>query len=399
MPYFWWEGITMTGIPLSGYSFAPTDSHLEKQLFKQHIALTRTKNFSFLMYFYTINLIDKVDFYDQLATLLDNGIQLAPAFILIAQQIANPTIQEILFSCGMQIEAGININDILIKHSRFFDILACQTIAIGLETGTLVIVCKMLSSYYKRQAIFKNKIRTVLLAPKLTALAIIVVGLLLFIFFIPKLSNLFATLNVPRSSSTNTLIAMSNFIQSTQFLYIIAIMIAIISLFIIIKNKSSYIQNNITSFYYRIPFIRFIMIAYAQVTFFSFLDILLNSGIKLPQALTIIVNALPKGNLRNTAQALHEQVHAGQTIAIAMTNNSFFFNPYQIAIISIAQETAHLPQAIHSIAQKSLDKIDKLTKRIILWIGPLLLLFLGLAVAMLMVAMYSPLIQLSAGLR
>ncbi|RTL06827.1 type II secretion system F family protein [Candidatus Dependentiae bacterium] len=398
MPYFWWEGITITGNLISGYSFAPTDNYLANQLFKQQIALTKTKDYSFLTSFYTINLMEQVDFYEQLATLLHNGIQLAPAFILLAQQNTNPIIQEILFYCGAEIEAGVNIKDILIKHERFFDTLARQTISIGLETGNLVAICTILSSHYKDKAFFKNKMRTVLLTPKITAVAILIVGLLLFIFFIPKLNSLFVTLNVPLSRSTQILMNISTFVRSTPFLYITGTLFFLISMITILKNKSCYLQNSLASCYYRIPFVRSIMTAWDQTTFFSFLTILLKSNITLPEALTIIEESLPKGKLQTTVKNLHEQVQAGQTLATAMTSHSLFFDTYQIAIIGIAQETASLPTAIQNIAQKTAAKIDTMIGRIMFWIGPILLLLLGFSIAILMLTIFSPLMELSAGL-
>lgn len=398
MPYFWWEGITMTGTLLSGYSFAPTDSHLAKQLFKQQIALTKTKDYSFFMYFYSINLMDKADFYDQLATLLKNGIQLAPALTLIAQQHTNPIIQKILFSCGTAIEGGVNIKDVLIKHKRFFDILARQTVAIGLETGNLVVICHLLSNYYKSQASFKQKMRTVLLTPIITAIAIVLVGLLLFIFFIPKLTTLFSTLNVPLTGSTRLLINISSFVRSTQFLCTSLAFIFLISTIVILKNRSSYIQNCLLLCYYRIPFVRSMMIKWDQETFFSFLAILLNSSITLPEALTIIAQSLPNGALQTIVKSLHEQVEAGQTLSTAMTNHPLFFDSYQVAIIGIAQETASVVPAIQNIAEKTSANIDYMIGRIIFWIGPILLLCLGFSIAMLMITMFSPLMEISAGL-
>lgn len=398
MPYFWWQGTTITGELFSGYVFSPSTQYLEKQLFKQHIALIKTKDYSFLMHRYTITIIDKAELYEQLATLLENGVQLASAFTLIAQQLSNPKVQKILFTCAQEIETGNNINHVLLKHQPIFDNLACQTIAVGLETGTLTAVCKLLSNYYHTQALYKNKMRSILLTPAITAVCVMLVGLLLFIFFIPKLTSLFGTLHVEVPSSTRLLISISNFTRSINMLYIGMIGIFLSIVWFFIKKRSQRIQKAIAAMYYHIPFIRLLVIAHAQATFFSFLSVLLNSTISLPQALSIIANVLPKGRLQNSTTHLSEQVQAGKSFACAMSTENTFFDPHHVAIIAIAQETACLPAAVENIAKKSFQKIDKIIAQIIFWTGPLLLLILGICVAGLMIAMYSPLVNLSYGL-
>lgn len=398
MPYFWWEGITLRGNIHSGYSFAPSAHYLEQQLFKQQIALTKTKDYSFLIHFYSINITDKADFYAQLASLLENGIQLAPAFTLIAQQTPNPAIQKILFSCSIEIEGGMSINNLLPKYTPLFDILACQIVAIGVETGTLTTVCTMLSHYYKQQALFNKKMKTALLTPLLTGAGVILVGLFIFIFFIPKISVLFKTLSVPLPALTKKLIGISNVIQSTHFLYITCFGVALIIMCVLIKQRSVYIQNKLSSIYYHTPFIRVIIRMHAQAHFFSFLSILLNSGITLPNALAIITQVFPRGPLRTSAVEIRKQVEAGQAMGCAMATQPLFFDAHQIAIITLAQETACLPAAIQNIAKKNTENIESLMAHIIFWTGPLLLICLGFSVALLMIAVYSPLINLSASL-
>ncbi|HTM06060.1 MAG TPA: type II secretion system F family protein [Patescibacteria group bacterium] len=399
MPYFWWQGTTITGKLFSGYVFSPSKEYLEKHLFKQHIALIKTKDYSFLMHRYTITLIDKAELYEQLRTLLENGIQLASACTLIAQQLANPKIQKILFACGQEIEAGNNINDILLKHIDIFDTVACQTIAVGVETGKLMVVCKLLSNYYETQAAFKKKMQAILLTPTLTGICVILVAVLLFIFFIPKLSALFATLHVEIPSSTQLLINISNFTRSVYMIYTTVLVIGLGVACILINKQSSCIQKIISSMCYHLPFVRLITIAHAQATFFSFLSILLNSNIPLPQALLIIANVLPSSPFKNSAIQLYEQVQAGRTLASAMSTDPVFFEPHHVAIVAIAQETACLPTAIENIAKKSFQKIDTIIAHIVFWTGPLLLLLLGMCVAGLMIAMYSPLVNLSYELR
>jgi type II secretory pathway component PulF len=239
---------------------------------------------------------------------------------------------------------------------------------------------------------------SILITQIITAVCVLLVALLLFIFFIPKLSSLFTSLNIEIPPSTQLLINISNFTRTTGMIYVIIFSIGLSIMWLLIKKRSPRMQNAVASLYYYVPFVRFIITAHAQTTFFSFLSILLNSNIALPQALSIIANVLPNSKLQKTAENLYQQVHAGKTFASAMSTESTFFDPHHIAIVAIAQETACLPAAIESISKKSFQKIDKIIAKIVFWTGPLLLLLLGMCVAGLMIAMYSPLVNLSYGL-
>jgi type II secretory pathway component PulF len=238
--------------------------------------------------------------------------------------------------------------------------------------------------------------RSALLTPFITILAVIAVVILLSIFFIPQLASMFQSLNLEIPLSTRRLLTFSEYMRSSTTFVATGICCCILYVLIKYLKKSSPIKQKMRILCFKIPFMRLITIAHAQATYFSFLSLLLQAHIQLPKALTIIAQTTTENDLlRDACTTIANTVHTGTPFHVATSMYPFLFEPHHIATIAIAQETDSLAPAMQKLSEQGYKKIDGLYSKIIFWIGPLLLLCLGLFVALLIIAIYSPLLNLS----
>lgn len=396
MPYYKWSGLTVQGKTKNGYLFAQSIQQLDEELFKLHIALLVAKDSSWLMFQWSIRSQDKADVFMLLNELLEYGLHITDACVMIGRQSENPKIQQVFLGVSQKLFDGLSVYEALRAYSFFFDSFACQAFFIGQETNNMHIVCKLLASYYQVQANFHKKIYNALMMPITTALFLLIVAFMFLFFFVPHIAHIFKSMRITLPSSTQYMIQLSAWLHDWLHLLMVLSIAVLIGILVYFVRKSKQYKVVKEFLLVRLPFLRLIKHAYDQAQFFSFLGVLLQSGIKVDQAVYMIANMVDKDTkLQVSLQKISLQLQSGRSLSFALAQHLELFTLHQIMVIRIAQETNTVGHACQKIGTSTFLYLDQLLNRIVFWIGPALLLLLGLCIALLVFGIYSPLMQLS----
>lgn len=392
MPYFAWRGINLKGNIRKGIQFARTSSELEDLLFKKEIALINVKSKK-VWWAVRVSLQTKIDYFMQIATLLKAGMLLPDALLLIAQQASNIYFASIATEIADQVHEGISFSK-SIKSKKIFEPIVMQMAAVGEECGDLTAALEVLVQYLDLREKFKKNLKAALILPLMTFIFFIVVILLMLVIVVPQFSSLFATMHHDLPKSTQRLIAISNFLQSTSFF--ILVFIAFILAFCFREYKKTLSgKSKIDFVLLKIPFFRPLIINKAMANFFQSMGMLLQGGMPIIRALEITKESVHNSYLKEQMNILEQEINAGDSFATAFARAEYINTQEVISLIKTGQESGKLSNMFCKLGALFQDRLLANLSCINTFLGPLLLIILGLLIAALILALYTPIMSLS----
>lgn len=394
MPYFKWRGINISGTDCKGELFAPSDKELDMLLFERGIALLDCKHKPLYRSWYPINRLLVAQFFEQLGLLLHAGIRLPVALTIVAQQHANPRLQEIAFDCAIAVEQGKLLHTALEKNGGVFDVITVNSIRVAQEAGQLTAACTLLQEYIYMQHHFYTQLRSALFMPAITALFLCIVTLGIFGIMIPQFSSILHTLGQEAPPLTQAMISISKMVRSRAVLFIIPLC-ALVLFFIVRIMRTPPIKKRIDPLLLRLPLVKEVVISRLLVQLCQSLSLLLQAGIPLTSALHLVSESGGNTAFAHVIQQVHEQVNAGTFLHHALREYPHIFPSQMVAMIGVAQESGSLPHMLDMVAQHSQKKVDKALQRLTVLMQPLLMVILGILVALLIIAIYTPIMQIA----
>src|SRR5579872_1850639 len=168
MPYFNWHGIALSGASKKGKLFARTQNELDAILFKRDIALLDCSLASPSRWLRSVSISTKIQFFRQLAALLQAGVLLPEALTIVTEQLDNPRFQEVVYAVANQVHQGKSLGQAMAQYPQLFDSLMIHMVQVGHQAGALAAALDMLSDYLESVVAFQKKIRSAAIMPALT---------------------------------------------------------------------------------------------------------------------------------------------------------------------------------------------------------------------------------------
>jgi type IV pilus assembly protein PilC len=394
MPYFKWHGINLSGLTCKGTSFARNPAALQQMLDRKQIALLDYKVTTYFSIFLHITLQQKIAFFDQLFTLIDAGILVPQALVIISDQIDNAHLQNVTYTISNQIHDGQPLSNTLAAHPVVFDAISIQLIKAGEESGNLAQSLNAVCCHLRTMNDFKKKMQAALALPVITFLFFCSIMIFIFLVILPRFAHLFSMMQKELPPFTQRLLSISDFFQSRSALVLLAgIIITLAAAWW--YRKQSHIAALCDRFIFYLPFIGSCMRYRFLANFFTSFALLLDGGHKVVPALTIIQATTTNTYLQNILKTMVHQVTNGSSLSSAMSNFEWLFDPDIIAMIHIGQESGKLTSMCSHSAKISHDRLTQKLQSFTLLIQPLLMILLGLCVTTLIIAIYGPICNLA----
>ncbi len=393
MPYFSWKGITLQAGTKKGIYFARTPEELDGVLLKQEVALLSCRQKKFRLS-KQMSLQDKIHYFTQLTMLIKSGMRLPEALFLLAHQTAHTGFGSATSGVAHQVNNGIFLSQALCQFPKFFSPIMVQMMSVGQESGNIIGSLQVLCKHLESVAEFKKKLRSALLLPLVTAAFFVLVTAIILVVVVPQLTAVFGSLHKELPGSTKFLIGVSNFIQSWQMILLMLIGAAAFYGAKIYAATASG-KSRIDALTLRVPFLAAIYTANTMATFFKSLALLLEGGTSLIQACNIVKESVANQHIRKQLHGAFDQVKAGNTMAHALKESTTLCDQETIALLQVAQETGMLTEILTRIAEFHEERLLKNLTRANALFGPCLLVFLGLMIGTLIVAIYTPIMNVA----
>jgi len=337
----------------------------------------------------------KSRFFSELAVLLSSGMDIKKSLEIIVTGVARVNDKQIIESIFKIIVNGNSLSAALEK-TKIFSTYDYFSVKIGEESGSLSLVLKELAIYYSKRISQKRQIKGALTYPILVLCTTILSLTFMLNFIVPMFEDVFKRFNGNLPGITRAVIAFSNSFSSVAIGVLIFILtIAFVFFF---NRKKNWCRNFSSSVLIRSPVIGSIVKLTYLCRFCQTLKLLLNSKVHLLDAIDMIKQMIGFYPLEVALLSIRENLTKGVTLSETM--NSFpIFDKKMIAMTKVAEEVNKLDVIYDQLFQQYSDELDTKIKTMNNLLEPILIIFVGGLVAVILISMYLPIFQMGVNIK
>lgn len=327
----------------------------------------------------------------QLATLVNAGLPLVRGLKVLGRQEKNPMLKQAVSDMSDAIESGSNFAEAMVQHPRIFDKLYVNMVKAGEIGGVLDKVLLSLAEFMEKVQKIKNKVKGAMIYPIVVLTMAVIILTFLMVFIIPRFQDIFDNImkGKPLPGLTRAVMAFSeNFVTIGPIMLVVVIGL-VIGLKLLRKNpKGAYGMDWLKL---KMPLFGPLFRKSAIGRFSRTLGELMDSGVPVLQALTIVGETSGNTVIETAVHEVHDAVKEGENIAPTM-NSTGIFPPMVISMVEVGEETGELPQMLRRISDNYDDEVDNAVEGLTSTIEPLLIVMLAIIVGIIVVALFLPLI-------
>jgi len=403
MPVFRWEGVSPRGETVSGEMEAPNRdavlSRLRSQRIQPNPARIREKGkgldreLTLPGFGDSVKTQDVVIFTRQLATMIDAGLPIVQCLEILAGQTDKKAFRKIIWQLKEDVEAGATFTDALKKHPRIFDDLFVNMVAAGEAGGILDSILHRLAAYMEKAAKLKSKIKGAMIYPTTIVTVAVGVTTVLLVYVIPVFAELFASFGQALPAPTQFVINLSNF-TIAYFHYMAAFAIAGV---VVLRQAYRTEQGRlaIDGFLLQLPIFGDLIRKAAVARFTRTLGTLVSSGVPILDALAITARTSGNKVVERAVMSTRVSISEGKTISEPLTASKVF-PPMVCQMIGVGEATGALDAMLQKIGDFYEEEVDNAVANLTSLMEPLVILFLGVIIGGLVIAMYLPIFKLGS---
>jgi len=395
---FTWEGKTRQGSVQKGEISANNKEDVLALLRKQNIqpinVVAKPKEIKLSFGAPKVKDKDIVIFTRQLATMIDAGLPLVQCLDILGSQTENKTLAKTVNQVRSDVESGATFADALKKHPKIFDNLYCNMVAAGEAGGILDTILGRLAAFMEKFAKIKGQIKSAMIYPSVILFVAVSVVALLMVVVVPMLANIFVEAKMQLPFPTRVVMAISNFLKSWGGLILL---FAIIGFFVGLGQfrKTEKGQRTTDAIALKIPVAGSLIQRVAVAKFTRTLGTLLTSGVPILEGLLIVSRTAGNKVVEEAILATRQSVSEGKTLADPL-GRAKIFPAMVVSMISVGEATGALDNMLNKIADFYDDEVDSAVAALTSMLEPMLMIFLGITVGFVIVAMYMPIFQMGA---
>ncbi len=385
---------TIKGQVQSGEIEAESEQGAIAKLKQRNISVTSVKKkfeSDFLSNKKPITERDIVIFTRQFSTMVDAGLPLVQCLEILGKQADNPSFGEVIMKIKADIESGSNLSDAMRKHPKVFNSLYSNLVEAGEAGGILDTILGRLANYIEKALALKKKVKSAMVYPSAIITVAFVVVAFLMVFVIPTFATMFSGGGAELPGPTALVMGVSDFFRN-QWYYIIG---GPILFFIIFKKVYSTERGNIEidRIFLKLPVMGILIRKVSTAKFSRTLGTLLASGVPLIEGMDICArtagNKIVELAILNAIEAIKE----GETVAAPLARENVF-PPMVIQMIDVGESAGALDAMLAKIADFYDEEVDTAVEGLTALLEPALMVFLGIVVGFIVVAMYLPIFKM-----
>ncbi|WP_456463781.1 type II secretion system F family protein [Persephonella sp.] len=333
---------------------------------------------------------DLAIFTRQLGAMINAGVGIAESLEILSEQIPNKTLAETLKKVKEDVVAGMSLSKAMAKHPKVFPEFLVNLIEAAEESGNLDVILQRATEYYEKIAAIKRKIVSASWYPAMVVVIATVIVLGILTFIVPTFANLYASMGGQLPFLTQLLIDASNLVKN-NILYIIIGLIGLV-----ILNRFFYSTKVGKEIYHRIflhlPLLGNIFLKGAIAKFSRTLATLITGGVPIMRSLEISSSVAGNVVIEKAILEAKDKVEKGQEIYKSLDPK--IFPPILIAMVRVGEDTGRLDEMLDTIANFFEDEVDRAVEGLISTIEPLLMVFIGSIVGVILIALYLPIFKM-----
>lgn len=322
----------------------------------------------------------------QLAAMMGAGIPVTRAINTLSKQSANPTLRKALQKIAINVEGGMSLTEAFSAYPKIFNNLYISMLKAGEVGGMLESTLLRLSDQLQKEKQLKDNVKSAMSYPKMIGIFTIVVFIVMLVFMVPVFQGFIPkTAEIP--SITQIIFDLSSSIRTKWYIWLGVIALIISSIVMFFKSKTGHdLWENVKL---KIPVFGPVILKSVVARFTRTLATLLEGGIPVVQALESAGPTSGSDILATAVKLATKRIEEGKSIASTL-EESKIFPPMVTHMIAIGEESGTLPELLDKVAEFYEEEVSVTTKGLQALIQPFMLIFIGIFVGGMMIALYMP---------
>jgi type IV pilus assembly protein PilC len=403
MPNFTYRGITASGGQVRAEITAPDERAAARQLRSQGIVvqnIAAKRGASAGIELSELPVIkglvggvrgkDISVFSRQFATMIAAGLPLVQCLQTLGLQMERKRFQDIIAKVASDVESGSTLSDALGRFPRVFDELYVNLVHVGETGGVLDSMLSRLSTYLEKAQALRHRVQMAIVYPVLVMTIAVLVVAFLMVFIIPIFATFFNNAGVPLPLPTRIVIAVSNAV--VRYWYVILILWGAGMYGFRAWYRTDAGRLAVDRFLLRAPIFGPLVRKIAIARFTRTLSALLGGGVPIIDALRITAKTAGNRVVENGVLEARERVIAGHTLGERL-KDSGVFPPMVVQMVIVGEQTGALDNMLAKVADYYEDEVDVAVAGLTSLLEPLLIVFLGIVIGGIVIAIYLPIFK------
>lgn len=336
-------------------------------------------------------------FYEQLASLLSNGVPLLKSLTILTQQTKIPALKTALDDVIRRVEDGENLSEAFARHPKIFSDMAINMSRAGSEGGFLEDALSRVAAFTEQQSELRSRTIGAMIYPAVLMSMGSVIVTVLLVYFVPQFESMFSTLRAKGDLPwiTEMLLAFSQKIQVWGIPFFILMLIVGVIIKYQLNTEAG--KRWLDRVKIKIPLLGGIFLSLAVARFCRVLGTLLKNGVPILKALEISRDAAGNRVLSEAIAKASENITAGESLSVPLKKSGHF--PYNVTeMISVAEESNSLDSVLVNISvgleKQTIRRLDLMVKLI----EPLMLMVMAGIVLVVVVALLLPIMKMGSAM-
>lgn len=393
LPLFSWSGFDRSGRKVSGEMRSAGEAAIRTTLRKQGYAKIEVKKQQ-IKRSRKISEKDMTLFTRQLATMLRSGVPLLQSLDIVGKGHDNPSVAVLLYSIKTDIEVGNTLTEAFRKHPQYFDALYCNLVEAGEAAGILESVLDRLAVYKEKILAVRNKIKAALFYPTAIIVVAFLVIAVIMIWVVPAFKELFSSFGADLPAPTQILITISDgFVDYWWLIFgcIAAAFVTIKSMF----KRSIALQHQWQRFLIKTPVFGSLIYKGSVARWSRTLATMFAAGVPLVEALESVGGASGHITFEQATDVIRSKVSVGTTLTQSLVEAAIFPNML-VQMTGIGEESGSLDSMLNKVADLYEDEVDNAVAALASLMEPMIMVFLGIIIGALVVALYLPIFKMGS---
>lgn len=398
-----YEAKKITGEETSGTMESSSKTDLASKLREQGYipTLVEEKNErSFLAYFLSrlgiVSVTDRIMFTKNLGVMLSAGLPLTRALEILSRQTNNRFFRQIIISLMNDTQKGDFLSSAMKKFPKTFPKIFIAMVKTGEESGQLSGSLGSAGLQLEKDYTLMKKVQGAMIYPAIILIAMVLIGIFMFIYVVPTLVSTFKELNVDLPLSTQVIIFISDFVTKHTYLFIVFFLAAAFSVGWFLRTEKGKIF--LGSVFLKVPIISPVVKKVNSARTSRTLATLISSGVNVVEALTITREVLQNNKYKEVLTKAIGDVQKGVPVSNSFKSATKIYPVLLGEMMAVGEETGKISEMLDKIAVFYEEEVAETTKNMATVIEPILMIFIGAAVGFFALSMIKPMYSMMNGL-
>jgi type IV pilus assembly protein PilC len=394
LPVFTYKGKTLAGTLVSGELKTKNRAALERILRSKKILVTSVSAKPSQINLRISTGIKKVHlsrFTRQFATMIGAGLPMVQCLEILSQQMESAELRRVIGEIKESVQAGTTLAEALSRHKKVFDDLYVNMVDAGEIGGALDTILVRLAIYREKADALTRKVKGAMVYPAVVVTVAIAVTFIMLTYIVPVFAKMFEGLGAELPAPTRFVLSLSGFIRS-NILTGLGLLIALIIAYKYYSKTPSG-RLNIDRVKLSLPLLGNLIRKTIIARFSRTLSTLISSGVSILDALDITARTSGNRVIHDAIKKSILSIAEGETITQPL-KESKVFPPMVVQMISVGEKTGGLDEMLSKIADFYDEEVDAAVAALTSIIEPVIIVFMGIVIGGILIAMYLPMFDI-----